>query len=255
MQLTLILGVFLMKPGDIIDVPFTIVKDSWTKATDHLRDGLPGGRNRLKLPVKRKAGAINGRLRDFGLSDRLISKAMRGNLGACKLIGEKGRQGDLAKHFAPKVADRVVAAIEGTVAINEAWKDIYQATGKGANALDRAVNTTELNELNYVQNNKEIDFTFEAKKKTHALRSQLADQYLAFQAWMGKEITEVNGNYKLLTAELELEKKQLQLDRDHNKATVEHYLEEGANARDDLRPKKQYGTSKIQQISDAIFGF
>ena len=88
------------------------------------------------------------------------------------------------------------------------------------------------------------------------MRHKQAKEHITLKAWVDRHMMSIDGEYKMLQEELKTEVRQQTIDLQHDKELGNYYLDAGDNARDDLKPKKQYaGRSIIQKIKDTILGF
>jgi len=68
-----------------------------------------------------------------------------------------------------------------------------------------------------------LDFT--SVKDKEALRHQQATDHLKLKSWVDKHMMEVDGQYKMLQAELQTDVRQQTIDLQHDRELGKYYLE------------------------------
>ena len=212
---------------------------------------------RLRNLVTSKSRSLEKQLKGkFNSSTNLVVRALSGDKSALKLIGQMGNDGARISEFAPKVKDQMLAAIKGTEDLNVVLSDIYKQAGVSGEKIERAVQSATLADTHLANVLEEMRLDFTKALDFEALRHQQATDHLKLKAWVDRHMMQVDGEYKMLQAELQTDIRQQTVDLQHDKEMGKYYLETGDNARDDFKPKKQYaGRSIVQKIKDTLLGF
>lgn len=212
---------------------------------------------KLKNLVAPKSRGLQKQLNPkFGLSMNLLIRALHNDKTALKKLADMGKEGAMISDLAPQVKERALQAIQGTQDLNQALSEVLKAAGKSGLAIDKAVNSTELANTNLLHQQAEMEIDFTAAKEREEVRHNQATNYIKMKAWLDKHFLSVDGDYKLLQAELMPEIKQQSINLQHDKDMGHYYLEVGSDARQDLKPKKEYAKpSIIQRIKETILGF
>lgn len=186
----------------------------------------------------------------------LLVRALHNDKKALKRLADMGKEGEMISNLAPQVKERALQAIQGTQDLNQAMAEILKAAGRSGLAIDKTVNATELANTNLLNQQAELALDFTATKEKESIRHKQATNYIQMKAWIDKHFLNVDGDYKLLQAELQPEIKQEAIDLQHDREIGNYYLEMGSNARLELKPKKEYAKpSIIQRIKETILGF
>lgn len=216
-------------------------------------------RNSMKLKnlVTSKSRNLERQLKGkLNASTNLVVRALSGDKSALKLIGKMGNDGARISEFAPQVKEQMLNAIKGTEDLNQVLSDIYKQAGVSGEKIERAVQSASLADTHLANVLEEMKLDFTKALDKEALRHQQATDHLKLKAWVDKHMMEVDGQYKMLQAELQTDIKQRTIDLQHDRELGKYYLETGDNAVDEFKPKKQYaGRSIIQRIKDTLLGF
>ncbi len=212
---------------------------------------------KIKNLISKKSRGLQRELNPkFGLSMNLLIRALHNDKSALKRLADMGKEGQLISELAPQVKERALQAIQGTQDLNTALSEALKAAGKSGVAIDKAVNSTELANTNLLHQQAEMELDFTAAKEREEIRHNQATNYIQMKAWLDKHFLSVDGDYKLLQAELLPEVKQQSIDLQHDRDMGRYYLEMGSEAKQELKPKKEYAKpSIIQRIKETILGF
>ncbi|NJN12975.1 MAG: hypothetical protein HC815_35620 [Richelia sp. RM1_1_1] len=150
----------------------------------------------------------------------------------------------------------MIAAIKGAEDLNTTLAAIYKQAGVSGERIEREIQSSILADDKLANQLEELSLDFESAKSKEELRHKQATEHIQLKAWIDKHMMSIDGEYKMLQEELKTEVRQQTIDLQHDKELGNYYLDAGDNARDDLKPKKQYaGRSIIQKIKNAILGF
>ena len=212
---------------------------------------------KLKNLVSSKSRHLEKQLRGkFNASTNLVYRALMGDQKALKLIGQMGNDGTKISEFAPKVKENMLAAIKGAEDLNTTLAAIYKQAGVSGERIEREIQSATLADDKLANQLEELNLDFEGAKSREELRHKQAKEHITLKAWVDRHMMSIDGEYKMLQEELKTEVRQQTIDLQHDKELGNYYLDAGDNARDDLKPKKQYaGRSIIQKIKDTILGF
>ncbi len=212
---------------------------------------------KLRNLVARKSRGLQKELAPkFGLSMNLLVRALHNDKKALKRLADMGKEGEMISNLAPQVKERALQAIQGTQDLNQAMAEILKAAGRSGLAVDKAVNSVDLANTNLGHQQEELRLDFTASQEREDIRHKQATHYIQLKAWIDKHFLSVDGDYKLLQAELQPEIKQQAIDLAHDREMGKYYLEMGSDAEVNFKPKKEYAQpSIVQRIKETILGF
>ena len=208
----------------------------------------------IKNHVVPRTRAIQKKLKPtFGLSVNLLVRALHNEPDALKKLADMGKEGAIISEFAPEVKQRALEAIKGTEDLNTTLNAVMQAAGKSTIAINKALHDSELSNDSFVSEAELEDIRFSKAKKLGEIKAQKNKSYVLMKAWVDRHTTKVDADYRLLQQELSTEVKQNSIDEKHEIDMGHYYLQEGSDAREDLKPKKQYaGMSIIQRVKEFL---
>lgn len=212
---------------------------------------------KLRNHITPRSRQIQGELKNkFGLRIGRLIAAMTGDVNANKELGEMARQGRMMSEFAPLVAEKATEVIQGTQAFNEAVSKINIASGQAGTAIDRAADAAELANVKWVDDRKLRLIDMENQRDKQEMNTQNAEQHMKLKGEIDLAMAAIDGNYKMLQAELRPEIQDAQLQEAHTIDMAKYNLEMGNRANPNHKPLKQYGAKgMVQRIKDVLLGF
>lgn len=215
-------------------------------------------RNKTKKYIKNhvvsRTRGIQKKLKPtFGLSVNLLIRALQNDPDAQKQLADMGKEGALISEFAPEVKVRALEAIKGTEDLNTTLNAVMQAAGKSAITIDKAIHDGELANDDFLLADELEDIRYTKAKKLQEIKGKKEKNYVIMKAWVDRHTAKTDADYRLLQQELSTEIKQSSIDEKYDIDMGHYYLDEGSDAREDLKPKKQYaGFNIIQRVKEFL---
>lgn len=189
----------------------------------------------------------------FGLSANLLIRALQNDPDAQKQLADMGKEGALISEFAPEVKERALEAIKGTEDLNTTLNAIFQAAGKSTIAINKAIHDGELANNDFLLADELEGIRYNKAKKLQEIKGKKEKDFVRMKAWVDRHTTKIDADYRLLQQELSTETKQQSIDEKHEIDMGHYYLDEGSEAREDLKPKKKYaGFNIIQRVKEFL---
>lgn len=198
---------------------------------------------KIKDHITPKAKRITGLLKGkYGLGLDTFNKALKGDLGAIKLIGEAGRQGAKTSELAPMLAEAYINLIKGTEEYNKAVSQIVKQGATSAINIDKAASQALLANQKYGHQRSELAAEFVAAKTAEKVRHKYSMNYIKIKSYIDQYLTQIDNNAKTLEQANRPYMKQIEEDTRYETVVTKHLLQHGENAQVDLIPQKQYAT-------------
>ncbi|MGD1912120.1 MAG: hypothetical protein ACFB2X_15060 [Rivularia sp. (in: cyanobacteria)] len=212
---------------------------------------------KLRNHITPRSRQIQGELKNkFGLRIGRLIAGMTGDVNANKELGEMARQGRMMSEFAPLVAEKATEVIQGTQAFNEAVSKINIASGQAGTAIDSAADAAELANVKWIDGRKLRLIDMENQRDKQEMNTQNAENHMRLKGEIDLAMVAIDGNYKMLQAELRPEIQDAQLQEAHTIDMAKYNLEMGNRANPNHKPLKQYGgKGMVQRIKDVLLGF
>lgn len=185
----------------------------------------------------------------FAIDEDTIIQAIQGDVTAAKYLGEMGRQGRLTSELMPKITENIIAAIKGTEDYNVLKSKIYNQTLKSGLAIDKAVDSVEIESLKYRNGQIERKEILSNSRKTENQRHKWVLEYLAAKYNIDFHMANVDHNDKILNNDNRPEVKQIAEDMRYQAQLINHYLDSGEKGNPELITKKDYVTVDVPSQS------
>ncbi|WP_414623870.1 hypothetical protein [Calothrix sp. CCY 0018] len=188
----------------------------------------------------------------FGISNRLILRAVNGDEKALKEIGDKGKLGERLALSMPLIRENLKAYIEGTTEYNTTLADIYKSGAKGAIAIDKAGSDVTLENTRYSNLMEEYNTKLFAQLESEYQRHDDAMDVIELQAWVDTQMATVNAKANLESISNKPFLAQMKADDDYENKKIKHLLENGSDSDLSLIPRKQFSTNPVVRFWNEI---
>ena len=212
------------------------------KTSKYVRDHVSGYGKDIKKATAKK----------FGINNSLIMRAVNGDEGALKEIGDMGRTGERLVTAMPLIRENLQAYIEGMTEYNVALADVYKSGGKGAIAIDKAGGEVALENTRYNNLIEEYKTSLFSKLESENQRHDDALDVIELQAWVDSQMTTVNAKASLESISNKPFLAQMKADEDFENKKIKHLLENGSDSDLSLIPRKEFSTNPLVKLWNEV---
>ncbi len=208
------------------------------KTSKYVRDHVSGYGKDIKKATAKK----------FGINNSLIMRAVNGDEGVLKEIGDMGKSGERLATAMPLIRENLQAYIEGVTEYNVALADIYKSGGKGSIAIDKAASEVTLENTRSLNQIEEYKTKLFAQLKSEGQRHDDAMDTIELQAWIDTQMATVNAKANLESITNKPFLAQMKADQDFENKKIKHLLENGSDSDLSLIPRKEFSTNPVVKL-------
>ncbi|BAY20771.1 hypothetical protein NIES2100_05150 [Calothrix sp. NIES-2100] len=177
----------------------------------------------------------------FGLMEQALDTSNpEAQLQACQQLGQMNLEAQTYNDLAPQLKAAILNQITATTQYNLDQAEILKAAGKGSTQIEKAQSSIKLANSQYLHSRSENAIDFHHAKLLEHQRHNLEMSYIKLQGMIKQSMQNVDGQAKLINTVNQVSIKQIQEDRNYQKAVVSHLLTNGDQSRPEYIIKKDY---------------